>query len=340
MDYENNIEPDRPPLTLDEEFELPVQEGRASWYDIARKENPARMMQEPAGCVELSRALLVEGPQLVRNPAVTPEYAPSYPGGPRSIGRPRADTRRRFNGARVHLVAGNFTQIYNGESRSLYADTSVPWVHVGRISVGRGVWGTAALVGQSTILTAAHVVKDNWTPGGPVTGSPIFVPAMFNGSSLLGSAWQANVIGIAAWERDVGVDGYDMAICQLDQPFGAWLGSFGTRRYDDDWEDRGVWSHAGYPWDMSMSGVSPSFELGISVNDDDSDSYDTLEVETKADIASGQSGGPLWGRWPDGRYIIGTLSGREDNFAEPKNSLFSGGNGLNRLVRWGRDHWG
>lgn len=83
-------------------------------------------------------------------------------------------------------------------------------------------------------------------------------------------------------------------------------------------------------------GPATCYELGISVHDDDSDSYDTLELETRADIASGQSGGPLWGRWTNGgRQIVGTLSGREDNFLEEKNSLFAGGNGLSRLCRWG-----
>jgi hypothetical protein len=171
-------------------------------------------------------------------------------------------------------------------------------------------------------------------------GTVTFTPGMFDGSSVLGAGWTANVIGIAAWEQFVDQDGYDMAICQLDQPFGSWLGYFGYRTYNDDWEDLPVWAHAGYPYDLSAFGNRPCYELGISVNDDDSDSYDTLELETKADIASGQSGGPLWGRWTNGgRQIIGTLSGREDNTAEAKNSLFAGGNGLSRLCRWGRDNW-
>jgi hypothetical protein len=136
-----------------------------------------------------------------------------------------------------------------------------------------------------------------------------------------------------------------MAICQLDRPMGDWLGFFGCRTYDGDWEDMSVWTHAGYPYDKSMGGVRPTFELGISVVDDDSDSYDTLEVETKADIGSGQSGGPLWAVFSGGqRQIIGTLSVREDNFGEPKNSLFAegtgwsawcGGDGTTMTSAWG-----
>src|SRR5262249_13424565 len=149
-----------------------------------------------------------------------------------------------------------------------------------------------------------------------------------------------NIIGIAAWESTTEQQGYDMAICQLDQPMGDWLGAFGAETYDDDWEDLSVWAHAGYPYDLSLGGNRPSYELGIAVRDDDSDSYDNLEVETQADIASGQSGGPLWGVFDGQRKIIGTLSGKEDNFAEAKNSLFAGGNGLVSLIKWGRDNWG
>jgi hypothetical protein len=101
-----------------------------------------------------------------------------------------------------------------------------------------------------------------------------------------------------------------------------------------------VWSHAGYPYDLSPGGNRPCYELGIAVHDDDGDSHDTLEVETRADIASGQSGGPLWGVFEGGqRHIIGTLSGHEDNFAEPTSNVFAGGNGLVELIRWGRDNW-
>jgi V8-like Glu-specific endopeptidase len=329
--------PERP-LTIDEELAIGDQLGEPSWFELNRLHHPAKERADPAGSVGLTADLLTE--EIVHSiDEWTPENAQALVGGPRSLGRPRPEMLRRFNGSPVEPA--NFTQIYDGESRHVYSTTSVPWIRVGQIRTSRGGNGSGALVGRSTVLTASRVVKNSWSPGGPMLGTVTFTPGMFDGTSVLGASWTANVIGIAAWEQFVGQDGYDMAICQLDQPFGDWLGYFGYRTYDDDWEDLNVWNHAGYPYDLSASGSRPCYELGISVHDDDSDSYDTLELETRADIASGQSGGPLWGRWTNGgRQVIGTLSGREDNFAEEKNSLFAGGNGLSRLCRWGRDHWG
>lgn len=334
-----DLERSEAPLTLEEELELGDQIGEANWFDLNRLRHPAQDRPEPAGSVGLETGLLKDG--MVHSiEEWTPDNAEVIVGGPRSLGHPKRAMLRRFNGSPVE-PATNFTQIYDGESRQVYSTTSVPWVRIGQLNTSLSGNGSAALVGRSTILTAAHAVERSWSPGGPVLGTVTFTPGMFKGTSTLGPGWTANVIGIAAWEQFVGQAGYDMAICQLDQPFGSWLGHFGYRTYDDDWEDLNIWSHAGYPYDLSRSGNQPCYELRISVHDDDSDSYDTLELETRADIASGQSGGPLWGRWRDGgRQIIGTLSGREDNFAEEKNSLFAGGNGLSRLCRWGRDNWG
>ena len=330
--------PPEAPLTIDQELKLGDRIGEPDWFDLNRKRHPMEGRADPAGSVGL-KADLLEGEQVHSLDEWTPDNAQVLVGGPRSLGLPRPIRLKRFDGSPVEPAV--FTQIYDGESRQVYSTTSAPWVRIGQLNTSLGGNGSAALVGPSTILTAAHVVQNSWSPGGPVLGTVTFTPGMFDGTSVLGASWTANVIGIAAWEQFVGRAGYDMAICQLDQPFGNWLGYFGYRTYDDDWEDEHVWSHAGYPYDLSPSGNRPCFELGISVHDDDSDSHDTLELETRADIASGQSGGPLWGRFTNGgRQIIGTLSGREDNFAEEKNSLFAGGNGLSRLIRWGRDHWG
>jgi hypothetical protein len=90
---------------------------------------------------------------------------------------------------------------------------------------------------KNFFVTASHAVAALWQNGQPLTESITFVPAMFGGSSLLGPTWTAKVINIAAWDEVTDVVGYDMAIRQLDQPFGEWLGYFGTRGYDEDWED-------------------------------------------------------------------------------------------------------
>jgi hypothetical protein len=326
------------PLELLDQVRQQPRHGVLDWFHRRRDAYPASCRSVAARGVALPRTLLQRSEKISHLPSFVPDEAPIYPGGPRSIGRPIPKRLRRLSGTKV--IPADFTQIYNGESRSLYHDTTFPWVCIGRLNKPDGSWGTASLVGRNTILTASHVVSGWWSPGGPVTGALTFVPASFDGVSILGRDWTANVIGIAAWE-DINnkADGYDMAICQLDQPMGDWLGAFGAQTYDDDWEDRSVWAHAGYPFDLSRGGTRPSYELGIAVRDDDRDSFDTLEVETQADIASGQSGGPLWGVFDGHHRIIGTLSGREDNFGEAKNSLFAGGTGLVNLIQWGRENW-
>jgi V8-like Glu-specific endopeptidase len=326
------------PMSLIDQVKQEPKCGDPNWFRRRRESYPISHQPKPSGGISLPLELLKRGRRVRSLSSLVPDEAPVFPGGPRSIGRPTEKPLRRFSGVKV--LPAQFTQIYNGESRNLYYDTNYPWVCIGRLNKPDGTWGTASLVGRNIILTASHVVSGWWSPGGPVSGTLTFIPAMFGASSILGAGWTANVIGIAAWEDINGpVDGYDMAICQLNQPMGDWLGYFGAQTYDDDWEDLSVWAHAGYPYDLSFGGNQPCYELGIAVRDDDSDSYDTLEVETQADIASGQSGGPLWGVFAGDRRVIGTLSGREDNFAEAKNSLFAGGNGLVRLIRWGRDNW-
>jgi hypothetical protein len=161
---------------------------------------------------------------------------------------------------------------------------------------------------------------------------------VFGGTSSLGPTWQANVIGIAAWDANASVVGYDLALCQLDQPMGTWLGYFGSRGYSEDWEGNAYWEHDGYPYDLSPGGSQPSFQFSVTIDDDDDDDFDTVELETDADIASGQSGGPLHGFFSDGGFqIVGVLGG-EDN--DEGTNVFAGGSGLNALVKWGRDTWG
>lgn len=325
------------PQSVLEQLEQEPKFGDSQWFNKRREAYPSKAKTKAAGGVALPFHLL-EGKSAEVLPSRVPPESPIMPGGPRSIGREKQRRLKRFSGRKVIAVGDTF--IFNGDDRQVYYDTSYPWVCIGQISTTRGR-GTAALVGRRIILTASHVLTGLWTPGEPLNSVITFVPAMNGGTSLLGADWTATVTGVAAWDQvsDETV-GYDMAICQLDKPMGEWLGNFGCRTYDDDWEDLSVWAHAGYPYDMSPNGDRPCFELGIAVRDDDSDSFDTMEVETDADIASGQSGGPLWGMFNGDPQIIGTLAGHEDLFADNTSNLFAGGNGLVQLVIWGRENWG
>ena len=91
----------------------------------------------------------------------------------------------------------------------------------------------------------------------------------------------------------------------LADPVGDEVGWFGTRNYDSDWEDRHVWTMAGFPFDRSMFAMS--VEHGIAVRDDDDgddievdgESWDTTQVESDADDSSGASGSPLFAWFGD-----------------------------------------
>ena len=129
-----------------------------------------------------------------------------------------------------------------------------------------------------------------------------------------------------------------MAVCRLGVALGDSLGYFGTNTYDSDWEDLAVFAVIGYPWDIAGS-LRPTVETQVAVVDDDNDSHDTSEVETRSDTASGMSGGPIFASWSGDMRIIGAASGFEEDGLDPVHTVFAAGNGLNRLVRWARDNW-
>jgi V8-like Glu-specific endopeptidase len=332
---QHNRVPADVPVSMLEQAIKNVKQADLDWFNERREARPAKKHIKPAGGILLPHHLREGGNKLIHQ-SFNPREREFISGNPRSIGRKDRPVLSRFSGKKVRPA--NFEAFFGPDNRYVYYDDSYPWRCIGRISWGNE-WGTATLVGEHYVLTASHVVAGTWTPNQPLTTSITFVPAMFDGTSLLGSSWTAQVTGIAAWQEIDAVVGYDMALCQLDKPMGDWLGYFGSRGFDNSWENHPYWSHIGYPYDLSLNGVEPSFQSGITVNDDDGDSFDTYELETDADIASGQSGGPLWGVWTDGGHqIIGVLSGNE-NDSEYTN-IFAGGSGLNSLVKWGRDNWG
>ena len=130
---------------------------------------------------------------------------------------------------------------------------------------------------------------------------------------------------------------------RLYTPLGSSLGYFGWKTYDNSWTGGNYWWLAGYPFDIANA-QSPSYQSGIPVLDQDSDSGG-LELEHQGDTASGDSGGPFWGFWADGfPYVVGTVSGHE-NISGPSwtggedNNIAAGGNALSNLLAWGRSTW-
>lgn len=280
---------------------------------------PADIESEIAGMPETDGSSFIPSWTAV---SVTPTLAPT-PEHPRLV---------RRNGMRVRPE-----WVILPDGRSPYYPDAYPFSVVGRIFVwpdaaspSWGWWGTASLIGARSILTASHVV-----PWGSTNWKALFVPAYYDGASIHGAgaaSWVTNVQGY----RDH-AQGDDMAVMRLDVPLGNSLGWFGFRTYTDSWEDQNVWTLPGYPWDKD-SGNRPWLHLNFPITDDDNDGAG-VELEYPADTEGGQSGAPVFAWFSGSPDIVGTHSGGEDNFGEPRQNVAAGGNALTNLLHWARNNW-
>lgn len=247
----------------------------------------------------------------------------------------RTQYLRRRSGARVQP---EYVLPPPEETRKVYYPNSYPWRVVGRLFVWNNAaapnfaWsGSAALVGRNVILTASHMLP--WSSGS--NWKALFVPGYYDGASVYGAnaaSWVTAGQGYRNFSQ-----GDDMAVLRLAQPLGDWLGYFGYKTYNDDWEDGNYWSMAGYPSDIAGA-QRPSANYWFPVIDDDNDGAG-VELEYQVDTNSGNSGGPVFGWWDGKPYVIGTHSGGEDNFGEPRQNVAAGGSALSSLIAWARSNW-
>jgi hypothetical protein len=266
-----------------------------------------------------------------------------------ALGAPRFGITSR--GTKTLLSEDPHSTIINGESRTfLYPDrypfTAVCKLYVSYQPAPGAAWkqaseATGYLIGKSTLMTSGHVQ--------PPAGSGWMikvVPACWAGQSIFGPGFLTYVRETRWWNSDAGSD---IQICHLYDPIGERTGYFGYRVYDSDWEDGAYWSMAGFPYDRSLT--SMSYQGGIAVRDDDDgddidvngNSYDTTQVESDADEASGASGSPLWGYWSDMPYAIGVHHGVERDGTISGTEILScasGGDGFTAAANWGRGMWG
>jgi V8-like Glu-specific endopeptidase len=254
--------------------------------------------------------------------SATPTLAPG-------VDRPRLVRR---NGTRVRPE-----WVIDPDNRSPYYPNSYPFSVVGRIFVWQDAntpnwswWGTASLLGVRTIMTASHVV-----PWGSSNWKALFVPAFYDGASIFG-AWAASWVTDAHGYSNH-AQGDDMAVMRLDVPLGNNLGFFGFRTYNAGWQDLNVWTLPGYPWDKD-SGNRPWLHMNFPIIDDDNDGAG-VELEYRADTEGGQSGAPVFAWFNGSADVVGTHSGGEDNFGEPRQNVAAGGNALTNLLHWGRNTW-
>lgn len=245
-------------------------------------------------------------------------------------------TLRRVNGKKVipHKVFGS-------DDRQVYVPTGYPWRCVGKIfawtdpSVGPAWVGSGALVGPNVVLTASHVC-----PWGSNPWMMQFVPAFYDGASLLGSGVNSYVESYRGYRNYD--QGDDMAVLKLYNPLGNNLGWFGSRTYHNSWEDGHYWTKCGYPAAVSL-GQRPSRVTWFPIIDDDSNGAGR-ELEYKADASGGGSGGPVFGWWSDGfPYIVGTHVGWQEEWHFPfsivDHNLAAGGSALVDLILWAHNNW-
>lgn len=247
---------------------------------------------------------------------------------------PAAEPTRlvRRNGTRVRPE-----WVIHPDARSPYYPNSYPYSLVGRIFVWTDAanpnwtwWGTGSLLGTRTIMTASHVV-----PWGSANWKALFIPAFYDGASIHGAwaaSWVTNAHGYSSHAQ-----GDDMAVMRLDVPLGNNLGWFGFRTYNAAWEDQNLWTLPGYPWDKD-SGNRPWLHLNFAIIDDDNDGAG-VELEYQADTEGGQSGAPVFAWFNGSPEVVGTHSGGEDNFGEPRQNVAAGGNALTNLLHWARNNW-
>jgi V8-like Glu-specific endopeptidase len=249
-------------------------------------------------------------------------------------------TLRRLNGHRVrpHYVFGS-------DARQPFFPSGYPWQCIGRVfawtdpSSPNWSWsGSGALVTHNTILTAGHVA-----PWGADPWMVQFVPAYYNGSSTLGSGVLSYVESYYGYNTGDQVAAWDYCVMKLYDPLGDSLGWFGSKTYDDGWNDGNYWTLVGYPGSIANA-EQPSWQGGISFHDDDEDG-DAMELETdNGDSSPGDSGGPFFAWWADGSpYVVGVVSGEEEEYSFPfsteDNNIAAAGSPMVDLILWAQSNW-
>ncbi len=296
----------------------------------ARAEKPANVKEKRSRVRLETAAYRPAGTPIIYHPPVLGRY-------------PERIVKRR-NGRRMqqHGV------IFNGDDREVFnPGDAYPWRCAGRVlfwSPPGFFWdpptgaGTAALVGPNMVVTSSHMI-----PAGVSSFTAIFLPGLFDSKRSFDQFSY-----VKTWRQYLPYDqGSDIAIMRLHSPIGEQLGWFGTKTYDDSWEDGNYWTRIGYAPipEKGSSGTRPNRVLNFPIIDDDG-SYG-VELEYRSDASPGDSGGPVFAWWDGSPHIVGVHSGGEaefdlgdfGRFFVTLNNVAAGGPALPDLVNWGWANW-
>ncbi|MCA9066882.1 MAG: trypsin-like peptidase domain-containing protein [Planctomycetaceae bacterium] len=216
--------------------------------------------------------------------------------------------------------------LFQPEDRRIYNDISYPWGTICRVITAAGA-GSGVIVGPRHVLTASHVVDWSGNTGGTVevhrsAGS-------VRATTAITTVWYyTKVTGSVDWfEQDE-----DYAVLVTSNRIGELFGWMGTRTYNSSWDDEPYWWNVGYPGSIA-NGLRPTFQRDVRLDEPWYDLGPARAMSTRADLTPGNSGGPMFGFWADGPYVVAVVSSesRDENWC-------AGGSWLTNLVRHAREH--
>lgn len=215
--------------------------------------------------------------------------------------------------------------IFGPDDRRIYNDISYPWGTICKVVTSAGT-GSGVIVGPRHVLTASHVV--DWSRNGAGTVEVHRSAGSVRARTSISRVWSytrvtGNTVSFSELDEDY-------AVLVTSDRIGDLFGWMGTRTYNSAWDDEPYWWNIGYPGDIA-SANRPTFQRNKSLDEPWYDLGPARSMSTRADLRPGNSGGPMFGFWSDGPYVVAVVSAESSS-----ENWCAGGSWLTNLVRHAR----